>query len=117
MKEDVMSEPEKVERWVAVETVANETEAALLAGYLQSEGIPAQVMDRSFHLTPMPEDDELSPIAVAVPADRVAEAEQLLARREAEFRPGEKDADGVLADEGPEPIDADASSEKPKSGG
>jgi len=112
-----MSEPEKVERWVAVESVASETEAALVAGFLQSEGISARVMDRSFHLTPMPEDEELSPIAVAVPEDRVAEAEQLLARRKAEFRPAIQDADGILADEGPEPVDADTSSEKPKSGG
>ena len=112
-----MSEPEKVERWVAVESVTSETEAALVAGFLESEGIPARVMDRSFHLTPMPEDEELSPIAVAVPEERLAEAEQALARREAEFRPATRNADGVLADEGPEPIDVDVSSEKPKSGG
>jgi hypothetical protein len=41
-------------------------------------------VDRSFHLTPMPEDEELSPIVVAVPKDRLAEAERLLASREGE---------------------------------
>jgi len=77
-------EKEKIESWVALEGVPNETEGALLAGFLESEGIPARVVDRSFHLTPTPEDKDLSPIAVAVPKDRFAEAEQLLASREAE---------------------------------
>ena len=81
------------ESWVALEGVANETEAALLAGFLQSEGIPARVVDRSFHLTPTPEDHDLSPIAVAVPKDRFAEAEQLLASREAEG-PGPEPEEG-----------------------
>lgn len=81
------------ENWVAVEGVPNATEGALLAGFLESEGIPARVVDRSFHLTPMPEDEELSPIAVAVPKNRLAEAEQLLAAREAEG-PGPEPEDG-----------------------
>lgn len=85
------------ENWVALQGVPNETEAAILAGFLESEGIPARVVDRSFHLTPMPEDEDLSPIAVAVPKDRVAEAEQLLASREAEGagpKPGDDDGPG-----------------------
>ena len=104
MKEDVMVEKEEKddkhqpdENWVALEGVPNETEAAILAGFLQSEGIPARVVDRSFHLTPMPEDEDLSPIAVAVPKDRFAEAEKLLASREAEGagpEPEPKNGDG-----------------------
>ncbi len=113
-----MSEEEKKdERWVAVEGVADGTEAALLAGFLQSEGIPARVVDRSFHLAPTPEDDELSPIAVAVPEDRLAEAEQLLDRREAEFSKAAEDTDAVLTDEGPAHVDPDAPSGDPKNGG
>jgi hypothetical protein len=65
----------------------------------------------------MPEDDELSPIAVAVPEDRLAEAEQLLARREVEFSKAAEDADAVLTDEGPAHVDPDAPSEDPKNGG
>jgi hypothetical protein len=84
---------EKDENWVALQGVPNETEGAILAGFLESEGIPARVVDRSFHLTPMPEDEDLSPIAVAVPKDRFAEAEQLLASREADG-PGTETEDG-----------------------
>ena len=79
-----MNKPEEKgeQDWVAVKGVPNETEAAILAGFLDSEGIPARVVDRSFHMTPTVEDNDLSPIAVAVPKDRLAEAEALLATRE-----------------------------------
>src|SRR5512139_3506205 len=92
--EDTMSEEKKDEGWTAVETVANETEAALLAGFLESEGIPARVVDRSFHLTPTPEDSDLSPIAVAVPNDRLPEALQVLGARETESSGPEADEIG-----------------------
>ena len=101
-KDDQDEKREKDENWVALESVPNETEAAILAGFLESEGIPARVVDRSFHLTPMPEDEDLSPIAVAVPKDRFAEAEQLLASREAggtRPEPGDDDGPG-----GPESV-------------
>jgi hypothetical protein len=102
VKEDAMAEKderdegkERDESWVALEGVPNETEGALLAGFLESEGIPARVVDRSFHMTPMPEDEDLSPIVVAVPKDRRAEAEELLASREAEGTgPEADDGDG-----------------------
>lgn len=98
-----MSGPEKKDDldWVAVMAVPNETEAALLAGFLDSEGIPARVVDRSFHMTPTVEDNELSPIAVAVPRDRLAEAEALLASRESEFPAAETNEEALLTDEGP----------------
>jgi len=98
--EDTMSEEKeekeekKDEGWTAVETVANETEAAILAGFLESEGIPARVVDRSFHLTPTPEDSDLSPIAVAVPKDRLAEAIKVLGARETESPGPEADETG-----------------------
>jgi hypothetical protein len=102
-----MSEPEKKDDqdWVAVKAVPNETEAALLAGFLDSEGIPARVVDRSFHMTPTVEDNELSPIAVAVRRDRLAEAEALLASRESGFPAAEADEEALLTDEGPAHVD------------
>ena len=111
MKEDVMVEKDEKddkhqpdENWVALEGVPNETEAAILAGFLQSEGIPARVVDRSFHLTPMPEDEDLSPIAVAVPKDRFAEAEKLLASREAEGAGPEPEPENGDGPDGPKSV-------------
>ncbi len=68
-----MDEPKDEERWEGVAAAANESEAALIAGFLESRGIPARVVDRSFHQTPT-ESEDLSEIEVGVPAARVAEA-------------------------------------------
>lgn len=69
------------EGWEGVALAANETEAALIAGFLESRGIPARVVDRSFHLTPT-ESEDLSGVEVGVPVARAAEARAELARRE-----------------------------------
>ena len=112
-----MSVETKSGDWVVVEGAGNEAEAALVAGFLESKGIPARVVDRSFHLAPTPEDEDLSPIGVAVPRERAAEAEQALARREADFAAAGGDAETVLTDEGPTRVDPDAPDEEPGSGG
>jgi hypothetical protein len=69
------------ELWEGITSAANESEAALIAGFLESRGIPARVVDRSFHLTPT-ESEDLSGVEVGVPASRVTEARAELARRE-----------------------------------
>lgn len=83
------------ERWEGVTSAANESEAALIAGFLESRGIPARVVDRSFHLTPT-ESEDLSGVEVGVPASRVAEAREELARREKAYdaAPPGSDLDG-----------------------
>ena len=80
------------ERWEGVAAAANEAEAALIAGFLESRGIPARVVDRSFHLTPT-ENEDLTEIEVGVPASRVAEAREELERREKTWAEGAPDAD------------------------
>lgn len=114
-----MTEPEKKGElgWVAVKEVPNETEAALLAGFLENEGIPARVVDRSFHMTPTVENNELSPIAVAVPRDRLDEAEALLAGRESGFPEAEADEEALLTDEGPTHVDPEDPEGKSGAGG
>lgn len=111
-----MSEKPKTGDWVIVQAFGSETEAALVAGFLESEGIPVRVVDRSFHLTPTPEDQELSTIGVAVPGERLEEAEQVLARCEAEFPNASKDAEAGLTDEGPRHVDPDAPDGEPETG-
>ena len=94
------------ESWSAVERVANESEAALVVGFLQNHDIPARVVDKSFHQAPT-SDEDLSPIEVAVPSDRVEEARRVLDQREAEFAKTTDD-DAILTDEGPAEIDPTA---------
>lgn len=76
-----MADDKGGEGWEGVALAANESEAALIAGFLESRGIEARVVDRSFHLTPT-ESESLSGVEVGVPAARAAEAREELARRE-----------------------------------
>lgn len=88
------------ERWEGVAPAANESEAALVAGFLQNHGIPARVVDRSFHQTPT-ESEDLSPIEVAVPAERAAEARAELVRRDRAFEKDPGSPSALQTDEGP----------------
>ncbi len=87
------------ERWEGVAGAANEAEAALIAGFLESRGIPARVVDKSFHQTPT-ESEDLSGIEVGVPAARVAEARAELARREKAYD-AEPSGSELITDEEP----------------
>lgn len=89
---------ESEERWEGVAAAANESEAALIAGFLESRGIPARVVDRSFHLTPT-ENEDLTGIEIGVPAARVAEAREELARREKAWSEAPPGSDLITDDE------------------
>jgi hypothetical protein len=88
------------EGWEGVAPAANESEAALIAGFLENHGIPARVVDRSFHQTPT-ENEDLSPIEVAVPASRAGEARTTLARRDKAFEKDPGSPSALQTDEGP----------------
>jgi hypothetical protein len=94
-----MDDTSNEERWEGVAAAANESEAALIAGFLESRGIPARVVDRSFHQTPT-ESEDLSEIEVGVPASRVAEAREELARREKAYDEAAPGSD-LITDEEP----------------
>lgn len=92
------------EHWSGVESVPSEAEGALVVGFLESEGIPARIVDKSFRANPTSSED-LTEIEVAVPTERKAEAEAVLARRNADFA-GQKEGEVTLfTDEGPTDID------------
>ncbi|MGZ6970252.1 MAG: hypothetical protein ACXVID_01150 [Thermoanaerobaculia bacterium] len=99
MADDTKSE----EHWVGVAPAANESEAALVAGFLESRGIPARVVDRSFHQAPT-ESEDLSPIEVGVPASRAEEARAELANRERAFEKDPGSASDLQTDEGPRDV-------------
>ncbi len=76
---------ESEEEWVEVAALGQDEQAALIAGLLQSEGIPCEVEGPSRH--PLPENlGSFGVSRVMVPADRAEEARELLAAREREFR-------------------------------
>jgi hypothetical protein len=94
-----MNDTKAEEGWEGVALAANEAEATLIAGFLESRGIPARVVDRSFHMTPT-ESESLSGVEVGVPVARAAEAREELARREKAYEETAPDAD---VDTGEEP--------------
>lgn len=71
------------EEWVEVAETGKEELASLIAGLLQSEGIPVEVERPAMH--PFPETiGALGTSRITVPPDRAAEAREIIASREKE---------------------------------
>jgi hypothetical protein len=92
-----MAKPDD-EEWVEVADAGQDEEARLIAGLLESEGIPCQVEGPS--LSPFPEDiGAFGASRVMVPPDRAEEARALIARKRREYEAG----GGPEGDAAPEP--------------
>ncbi len=74
----------KDEEWVEVAAVGEDEEAALIAGLLESEGIPCEIEGPSSRRGPR-DLGAFGASRVMVPPDRAEEAQAALARREREF--------------------------------
>jgi hypothetical protein len=82
---------EETEEWVEVASSGDDEKAEIIAGLLESEGIPVEIEGAP---SSFPEDlGTLGRTRVLVPPDRAEEARALIAERE-------READGNLADEG-----------------
>jgi len=99
------------ESWSGVESAANEADASFIVGFLESHDIPARVVDRSFHEMPTLGED-LTPIEIAVPTERVEEAREVLARRDVAFAASPEGSEDVLTDDGPAEVDDSGESEQ-----
>jgi hypothetical protein len=91
--------------WSAVTSVGSEAEATFIVGFLESHGIPTRIVDKSFSQNPVPAEDGLAAVEVAVPTDRLAEAEEALARRDEAFASATEGEATLMTDEGPAEID------------
>jgi hypothetical protein len=67
--------------WEIVETLGTEEEAALIAGYLEAEGIPSAIESLLFHQEPV-SFGQLGQVHVRVPAAELERARTLLEARE-----------------------------------
>jgi len=80
--------------WQTAKIVGTEEEASLVAGFLNNSGIEAQV--ESLHASEFPTDfGHMGEVHVMVPAEQLAEAQQLLEQSEAEAvaRPADREDD------------------------
>jgi hypothetical protein len=70
--------------WQIVEVVGTEEEAALIAGFLRSRGLPCRVESLLFHQEPVTF-GRMGEVRVRVPAERAEEARAMLAQRRSRF--------------------------------
>jgi hypothetical protein len=90
--EDAADAPDEVSEWQVAKMVGTEEEGALVAGFLNNNGIEAQV--ESLHASEFPTDfGALGDVHVMVPAGQLAEAQQLLAQSDtdAAARPADRE--------------------------
>ena len=92
---------------VEIASVGTEDEANLLRGFLEAEGVPAQIEDVKFHMEPI-NFGAMGEIRVFVAADDEERAQQLLRERNREYEELDDDDDTLVTDEGVAEIDDNA---------
>jgi hypothetical protein len=90
--------------WVEIASTGTEDEAALLRGFLDNEGIPAQVEDVKFNMEPI-NFGAMGEIRVYVPSQHEQRAQELLRAREREYQKLDDDEETLITDEGPAVVD------------
>ena len=96
--------------WVEIASSGTEDEANLIRGFLDAEGIPAQIENVKFSMEPI-NFGTMGDIRVYVEANDEARALELLRQREKEWDKLADDDDTVVTDEGVAEIDDNASTE------
>jgi formate dehydrogenase assembly factor FdhD len=97
--------------WVEIASSGSEDEAELLRGFLENEGIPAQIENVKFHMEPV-NFGTMGDIRVYVRKEDEARAMELLRKREQEYEQLDDDDDTLVTDDGPAEIDENALPEK-----
>ena len=98
--------------WVEIASTGAEDKARLIQGFLDAEGIPAQIENVKFSMEPI-NFGTMGDIRIYVSAGDEARAQQLLRDREREWDRLDDDSETVVTDEGPAEIgDESAVAEK-----
>jgi hypothetical protein len=90
--------------WVEIASVGTEDEGSLLAGFLDAEGIPAQVEDVKFNMAPT-DFGAMGEIRIYVPAQHEQRAQELLRSREREYDKLDDDGETLITGDGPAVVD------------
>ena len=90
--------------WVEIASTGTEDEAMLLKGFLENEGMPAQVEDVKFNMEPI-NFGAMGEIRVYVPAEHEQRAHELLRVREQEYQQLDDDEETLITDDGPAVVD------------
>jgi formate dehydrogenase assembly factor FdhD len=100
--------------WVEIASTGTDDEAKLMAGFLEAEGIPAQVENVKFSMEPI-NFGTMGDIRVYVSAENEHRAMQLVRERNEEYDKLDDDDDTLVTDEGVASIDESAETEEPES--
>ena len=96
--------------WVEIASAGTEEEARLLQGFLESEGIAAQVENVKFSMEPI-NFGTMGDIRIYVARESEERAQGLLRDRERAYDKLDDDTETVVTDEGPADIDENARAE------
>ena len=96
--------------WVEIASTGTQDEAALLQGFLEAEGIPAQIENVKFTMEPI-NFGKMGDIRVYVVAEDEQKALELLRQREREYDKLDDDEETLVTDEGEAEIDENARAE------
>jgi len=99
--------------WVEIASVGTADEANLMRGFLDAEGIPAQIENVKFNVEPV-NFGAMGDIRIYVGAEDERRALDLLKQRETEYDKLDDDGDTLVTDDGVADIDENA---EPESGG
>lgn len=92
--------------WVEIASTGTEDQARIIQGFLEAEGIPAQVENVKFSMEPI-NFGVMGDIRVYVAAENEARAQELMRKREAEYDNLDDDASTIVTDEGTAEMDDD----------
>ena len=96
--------------WVEIASTGTEDEARLLHGFLEAEGIPAQIENVKFSMEPI-NFGKMGDIRIYVASDSEVKAQELLRSRDRQYEGLDDDGDTLITDEGPANIDENARAE------
>lgn len=96
--------------WVEIASTGTDDEARLLKGFLDAEGIEAQIENVKFSMEPI-NFGTMGDIRVYVAAEDEQRAVQLLRQRNQEYDRLDDDEETLVTDDGPAAIDESASAE------
>ncbi|HEX7705251.1 MAG TPA: DUF2007 domain-containing protein [Thermoanaerobaculia bacterium] len=90
--------------WVEIASTGTDDESRLIRGFLEAEGIPAQIENVKFNMEPI-NFGTMGDIRVYVPSEHEQRAHELLKNREEAYDRLDDDSEKVVTDQGPVAID------------
>ncbi len=110
-RDDVNTVPaEDGTTWVEIASAGTDDEAKLLQGFLEAEGITAQIENVKFNMEPI-NFGAMGEIRIYVASEDEARAQELLKERQQEYEQLDDDEETLVTDEGPAVVDESSQGE------